>query len=128
MSWKKRQSRMAANKAAIVEQAVAVCAVLREQARGGLGYYETADVLADCIEDELIPRDRWDDSTREAAPAAAPAPAQAKGWQRCRRCGFVYALTATMCDDPSAPGSGNAGVCGGTLEPVPPSAPDAETP
>ncbi len=33
----------------------------------------------------------------------------------CRRCGFAYEITATICDDPSAPGAGNAGVCGGTL-------------
>ena len=64
MSWAERKARMDANKAAIVEQAVAVCDVLREQARGGLGYYGTADNIADCIEDELLPRDRWEDASR----------------------------------------------------------------
>ncbi len=72
MTWTERKARMDANKAAIEDKAVDVCEVLREQARGGLGYFADADEAADAIEEILLSTERWEDPARaQDLPAAS---------------------------------------------------------
>lgn len=75
MSWTDRKARMDANKLAVRDAAKAICNVLREQARGGLGYYVDADELADGIEDELLPPELWEDSNRTTLGSGETPPA-----------------------------------------------------
>ena len=65
MTWAKRKQLMQEHHDAVQEAAVQVCAVLREQARGGLGYWSDPDEAADVIEEVLLPRDKWDDPSRD---------------------------------------------------------------
>lgn len=70
MSWAERKVRMDQRKSDALDAAKHVCAVLREQARGGLGYYVDADDLADRLEEELLPREAWEEPNREPTVSA----------------------------------------------------------
>jgi hypothetical protein len=64
MSWAERQARMDANRDRLRPAVVDVCAMLREQARGGLAYDESADDLADRLEEICLERSQWEEPGR----------------------------------------------------------------
>lgn len=77
--------------------------------RGGAHPPHTCQAFKDCLAPDCV-------AVRSLLPVEAPPPESGTKLV-CRRCGFAYSATATMCDDPAAPGAGGF-VCGGSLEMV----------